>query len=68
MSRPSNLMRTLSNLMVGPESELDVSALVIGRVAAIIAAILALRGNETIYAYGTSIGRKEALEKFVREV
>jgi hypothetical protein len=38
-------------VMVGLESELDVSALVIGCVVAIIAAILLFRGHETIYAY-----------------
>jgi hypothetical protein len=44
-------MRTPSNVMVGLEPELNVSVLVIGRVAAIIAVILLLRGYETTCAY-----------------
>jgi hypothetical protein len=44
-------MRTPSNLMVGLESGLDVTAVGIGRVAAIITVILVSGGYETIYAW-----------------
>src|SRR5208282_4999970 len=67
MSPSSKPRRTLSNLMAGLESELDVTALVIGRVPAIIAAIPPPRGHETLRAGGPDILAIEALEKFVGE-
>src|SRR5580692_1892581 len=67
MSPSWNPMRTLSNLMAGLESGGDVTGLFIGGVPAIIATILAPRGNETKRFCRARRRGEGGLEKFVGE-